>query len=67
MMISSVSGSLDRLSAEKDPCARYMPNMKLWIYLHSGRTLDDPKWNLLIDYDMAAAFQRSQDKFKFNT
>ena len=66
-MISAVSGSLDRLSTEKDPCARYKPDLKLWIYLHAGRTIDDPKWNLHIDHDMAASFQRSQDKFKFNT
>ena len=44
--ISAISSSLDRLSAEKDPCVRYDCHFKLWVYLHNGRTIDSPKWNL---------------------
>lgn len=36
-MSSVVSGALDRLHYEKDPCVRYDTNRKLWIYLHVGR------------------------------
>lgn len=45
MIISAVSGSMDRLSAERDPCARFVANMKLWVYLHGKRKIDDPGWN----------------------
>jgi len=34
---SVVSGALDRLHYEKDPCVRFDTNKKLWIYLHIGR------------------------------
>ena len=34
---SVVSGALDRLHYEKDPCVKYDSNKKLWIYLHIGR------------------------------
>ncbi|GAB1608858.1 nuclear factor related to kappa-B-binding protein-like [Argonauta hians] len=33
-----VSGALDRLHYEKDPCVKYDVNRKLWIYLHRCRT-----------------------------
>ncbi|XP_063413509.1 nuclear factor related to kappa-B-binding protein-like isoform X3 [Mytilus trossulus] len=33
-----VSGALDRLHSEKDPCVKYDVNRKLWIYLHRNRT-----------------------------
>lgn len=33
-----VSGALDRLHYEKDPCVKYDVNRKLWIYLHRNRT-----------------------------
>ncbi|XP_052281775.1 nuclear factor related to kappa-B-binding protein-like isoform X2 [Dreissena polymorpha] len=33
-----VSGALDRLHSEKDPCVRYDVNRKVWIYLHRNRT-----------------------------
>ena len=36
-MSSVVSGALDRLHYEKDPCVKYDSNKKLWIYLHAGR------------------------------
>lgn len=35
-----VSGSLDRLHYEKDPCVKYDLQKKLWIYLHKNKTLD---------------------------
>jgi hypothetical protein len=40
----TVSGGLDRLSAEEDPCVRYDQSNKLWIYLHGKRKLDSHKW-----------------------
>jgi len=32
-----VSGALDRLHSQKDPCVRFDPDQKLWIYLHRQR------------------------------
>jgi hypothetical protein len=43
---------MDRLSADVDPSAKYVTNLKLWIYLHSDRSIDDPKWNVKIDSAM---------------
>ena len=36
-----VSGALDRLHYEKDPCIKYDVNRKLWIYLHKERTKEE--------------------------
>ena len=36
-----VSGALDRLHYEKDPCVKYDVNKKIWIYLHRNRTQDE--------------------------
>ena len=36
-----VSGALDRLHYEKDPCVKYEVNRKLWIYLHRNRTQEE--------------------------
>ena len=44
MLTCAVSGSLDRLSAEKDPAVRYDNQYKLWVYLHGNRTVDSAKW-----------------------
>jgi len=33
-----VSGALDRLHYEDDPCVKYDSDKKLWIYLHKDRT-----------------------------
>lgn len=41
---SVVSGALDRLHYETDPCVRYDSEKRLWIYLHKNRTLTDPLW-----------------------
>jgi len=40
-----VSGALDRLHYEKDPCVKYDLQKKLWIYLHKSRTLEYEPWN----------------------
>jgi len=39
-----VSGALDRLHYEEDPCVKYDAERKLWFYLHRNRTLDYPDW-----------------------
>lgn len=39
-----VSGALDRLHYEPDPCVKYDSDRKLWIYLHKDRTLDHLDW-----------------------
>ena len=36
-----MSGALDRLHYEKDPCVRYDGSRKVWIYLHRGRMEED--------------------------
>lgn len=38
---NAVSGALDRLHYEHDPCVKYDPKRKIWIYLHRGRTLEE--------------------------
>ena len=35
---SVVSGALDRLHYETDPCVRYYPKRKEWLYLHRARS-----------------------------
>lgn len=35
---SVVSGALDRLHYEADPCVRYYPRRKEWLYLHRARS-----------------------------
>ena len=54
-----VSGALDRLHYEKDPCVKYNQHQKLWIYLHKNRTVDFQGWKddlinseLIKDYDI---------------
>ena len=39
-----VSGALDRLHYQKDPCVKYDSHNKLWIYLHRNRSVDYPGW-----------------------
>lgn len=36
-----VSGALDRLHYEKDPCVKYDNARKVWIYLHKTRTIEE--------------------------
>jgi len=36
-----VSGALDRLHCEKDPCVKYDVSRKLWIYRHRSRAEDE--------------------------
>lgn len=47
-----VSGALDRLHYERDPCVKYDSNRKVWIYLHRSRSEEEfgkisteKKWN----------------------
>ncbi|VEN48041.1 unnamed protein product, partial [Callosobruchus maculatus] len=36
-----VSGALDRMHTQFDPCVKYDPKRKIWIYLHRNRTEED--------------------------
>lgn len=36
-----VSGALDRLHYERDPCVQYDADRKLWVYLHADREEED--------------------------
>lgn len=38
-----VSGALDWLHYETDPCVKFDSDWKLWTYLHADRTMDDFK------------------------
>lgn len=38
---SIVSGALDRMHTEQDPCIKYDTKRKLWIYVHRNRSEDD--------------------------
>lgn len=40
-MSNVVSGALDRLHYEKDPCVKYDSDKKLWFYLHINRQPND--------------------------
>ena len=40
-MNSLVSGALDRLHYEKDPCVRFDTDKKMWLYLHKERPLEN--------------------------
>ena len=44
-MSMTIGGGLDRLQAEDDPCCRFDPVTRLWVYLHGGRKLDDKRMN----------------------
>ncbi|CAI2359723.1 unnamed protein product [Moneuplotes crassus] len=39
-----VSGALDRLHYETDPCVKYDSEKRLWIYLHKNRQINYPLW-----------------------
>lgn len=41
---SIVSGALDRLHYEGDPCVKFDSDNKVWIYLHRDRPLNHPEW-----------------------
>ena len=45
-----MSGALDRLHYEKDPCVRYDAPRKVWIYLHRGRTEEDFGTGVAVNY-----------------
>ena len=38
--MARVAGALDRLHYEADPCCRYDPERKLWVYLHGDRSVE---------------------------
>ena len=45
LMSMTIGGGLDRLQAEEDPCCRFDPHTRLWVYLHQGRKADDNRLN----------------------
>lgn len=53
-----VSGALDRLHYEKDPCVKYDTNRKLWIYLHRHRT--EEEFEKIHNAQAAAAMARKK-------
>ena len=68
-----VSGALDRLHYEKDPCVKYNQHQKLWIYLHKNRTVDFQGWKdelinseLIKDYDIKFNDDNNNGIIKFN-
>ena len=56
-----VSGALDRLHYEKDPCVKYNLNKKQWIYLHRNRSLDLSNWNFDNDDDCNSCIKVNND------
>lgn len=61
-----VSGALDRLHYEKDPCVKYDVNRKVWIYLHRHRS--EEEFERLHEVQIAAAkakrsLSKTQRKF----
>ena len=56
---AAVSGALDRLHYEKDPCVKYDSSKKVWVYLHRNRTRDEFGMDygvLTFIYHVAAAY-----------
>lgn len=41
LLQSVVSGALDRMHTQYDPCVKYDPKRKIWIYLHRNRSEQD--------------------------
>lgn len=39
--MSVVSGALDRLQYEDDPCVKFDISQKVWVYLHRNRTAEE--------------------------
>lgn len=48
-----VSGALDRLHYERDPCVQFYGDRKLWVYLHSERVEEDFVNNYVIQFDFS--------------
>uniref|UniRef100_H2Y5X0 Nuclear factor related to kappa-B-binding protein second winged helix domain-containing protein n=1 Tax=Ciona savignyi TaxID=51511 RepID=H2Y5X0_CIOSA len=38
---AAVSGALDRLHYEEDPCVKFDSSKRLWVYLHSNRSIQE--------------------------
>jgi len=51
-----VSGALDRLHYEKDPCVKYDVSRKLWIYRHRSRAEDEFGLYLILFFSIAYLF-----------
>ncbi|KAK5771336.1 hypothetical protein PVK06_047534 [Gossypium arboreum] len=43
-----VSGALDRLHYQHDPCVRFNAEKKLWFYLHRDKEEDDFKYDVTL-------------------
>ena len=61
-----VSGALDRLHYQKDPCVKYDSHHKLWIYLHRNRNLDYPGWKKMKNNDEINIVTENNDENKSN-
>ena len=61
---SIVSGALDRLHYEDDPCVKYDLENKMWIYLHRGRTVDYPGWKEGADWGGSRSSRIKRKKIK---
>ena len=46
-----VSGALDRLHYEADPCVKYDNEKRLWIYLHKNKKIDNEIWRSFVATD----------------
>ena len=57
-----VSGALDRLHYETDPCVKYDSEKRLWIYLHKNRKVNDPLWNALMPQDTPNTIENNSYK-----
>ena len=50
--ITKISKALDKLSKESDPSVRWDKEKKLWVYLHNGREVHSPQWQLDVDEEL---------------
>ncbi|KAK9512387.1 hypothetical protein O3M35_000828 [Rhynocoris fuscipes] len=62
VLSSVVSGALDKLHCEHDPCVRFDTQKKLWVYLHKGRTAEEFERLHALGEDIRAVTPKARKK-----
>ena len=57
-MSQVVSGALDRLHYETDPCVKFDPEKKLWTYLHLDKKIEDFQQSNYLDDDLEMSMKK---------
>mmetsp|Transcript_4527 Transcript_4527/g.6823 ORF Transcript_4527/g.6823 Transcript_4527/m.6823 type:complete len:350 (-) Transcript_4527:1118-2167(-) len=59
-----VSGALDRLHYEPDPCVKYDSERKLWIYIHNHRNFGHVEWRECVIESFSSCSEQEEDMIK---